>query len=380
MVTGAVTREGRRVRVQLSLVDVARDRILWGLEKSSEEGDIAELGTLFAREIASQMGAQMRAQYEYFRYVAGSPTMAQSPDLAAAIGMNRRHDFGRALELTTRLVKRFPLELDAHVMRLVALVDAANAHGTQADLNNIEKELAELDRLDPNNPYVPIVRDDLTALSKVLQRDDLTPALRAHALRTRARLLAQKKHLDQAIVDFESAIRLDPANPFNYNYFSEVLTKEGRYAEALENARRAAAIDPIFNPELAAALKKLGKVDESLAVLAQSCDRSKLQYECAAWARALRESGRIAEGRQAAERAESLEADGAGLYQLAGLWALLGESTRAVRLLHRAVEIGYSPEWISDDKDFVSLHKDNGFREIVAEVKRRLQARPRGDP
>ncbi len=90
LVTGAVTRDGHRVHVQLNLVDVIGDRILWGLEKSSEEGDIAELANAFAREIASQMGAQRRAQYEYFRYVGGSPAMAQSPDLAPAVGTLRR--------------------------------------------------------------------------------------------------------------------------------------------------------------------------------------------------------------------------------------------------------------------------------------------------
>jgi len=375
LVTGAVTRDGHRVRVQLSLVDVPRDRILWGLEKVSEEGDFAELATQYAKEIASQMGAQIGRKYDYFRYVSGSPAMAQSPDLAAAIGFNRRHDFGRALELTTQLVERFPLELDAHVMRLVALVDAFGAHQTKADLDNIEKELVELNRLDPNNPYVPIQREEVTGLSKVLQRDDLTPALRAHALRTRAAALAESKHFDQAIADFESAVRLDPANPFNYYYFSDALTNEGRHAEALENARKAAAIDPIFNQVLAAALAKLGKVDESLTVLAQSCDRSKLQSECAAWARALQQSGRIDDAHRAAEQAESLEPDSAALYQLAGLWTLLGEKARAVRLLHRSVDLGYVPDSISDDKDFAALHDDHEFRDIVTEVKRRQQAK-----
>lgn len=124
IVTGSLTRDGRKVRASVSLVDVMRNRIVWGTETDSDDGDIARLASATARDVGARLGAGDRPSYEYFRYVTGSPGMAGWPDLPATVAALTRHDYREGLRLTARLVAAFPRDPNAYVMRYVALTDA----------------------------------------------------------------------------------------------------------------------------------------------------------------------------------------------------------------------------------------------------------------
>src|SRR5207249_7483283 len=75
-----------------------------------------------------------------------------------------------------------------------------------------------LERVDPDNPNVAIHRaadlhgpsapQAVELLGKVLTREDLTPALRSHALRTRGRSFSEMGNDSAAFREMELAIRL----------------------------------------------------------------------------------------------------------------------------------------------------------------------------
>jgi hypothetical protein len=73
-------------------------------------------------------------------------------------------------------------------------------------------------------PHTP---EALELLKGVLARDDLTPALRSHALRMRAVNLSYAGDDSAGIKDLQDAIRLDPANPFNHIYLGISFREQG---------------------------------------------------------------------------------------------------------------------------------------------------------
>jgi tetratricopeptide (TPR) repeat protein/predicted aspartyl protease len=99
-------------------------------------------------------------------------------------------------------------------------------------------------------------RDDLTAASDALKRNDYDGAVAAleRAVRTapdyapvyvrRAELFAARGRHDRAIADLDRALGLDPKNASGLLERSQVFTVTGDYDRALADANRAIALDP----------------------------------------------------------------------------------------------------------------------------------------
>ena len=87
-------------------------------------------------------------------------------------------------------------------------------------------------------PGRPVVEEQLAILSEVIARGDLMPGSKAHALRTRGRVLALNGRHEEAMRDLDEAMRLDPANYFNHGYAATVLASAGRDEEAEQRLRQ----------------------------------------------------------------------------------------------------------------------------------------------
>jgi serine/threonine-protein kinase len=387
LLAGAITRDGTQVRASVSLVDSAENRILWGTRMQAHDGDLPTLAMSLARAVAGELGATFPRMYDYIGNVSGSPAMAASPQTALAQEAMRAGDIASMRKATRELVEAFPDEPDAHALRTQALVLAWDADPTATRRAALERSIRRLDETAPDNPYGASFRAYLLhqdgkseaaieAFSRVIARPDLTPSLRAWALRYRALAKEAVEGKQSALVDLEEAHRLDPANAWTFHILSRTLLSLGRTDEALTRARQAVALVPSFwrnHNALGSTLSELGRHEEARDAFEVACRLGNAQLPCALYALALLRTGDEAAAARAVERASKLTEDAHGTYNLACYWALTGHQKRALVALKRAIDLGFSGSLLTRDPDLASLREDPEFVALVGSLKK---ARP----
>ncbi|MDM7914745.1 MAG: protein kinase [Candidatus Eisenbacteria bacterium] len=386
VLSGSLLREGRTVKATITAVDTKRNRVLCGTQGTDNEGDLARVASSTASTLLGQLGIVRPKQYDYFRYLTWTPAMASLPDFPSAVLALRQHDVPKGLAYTREIVDAFPQQYEAHMMRAVALCDAENVDPSERTLQAFHEELDTLHRIDPMSPVVDLFRAQLyretepsrglRMLNQLLVRRDLTPSFRSHVLRERSGYQETMDSSSAARRSLEEAVRLDPANTFNYHYFGSWLIEHQRYAEAAENAQHALALDPFYAGTytlLGKAEEGLGQVEEALKAYRTACDVWPVQSTWASYALALQRMGRAQESTEAAVTAASESETGAGSYGLAAFWAMHGDRDRALRFLRRSMELGRIPSDAQEDERFRSLLADAEFRKIVLEAQRLQQ-------
>jgi non-specific serine/threonine protein kinase len=78
LLTGSLVRDGDRVDVKLSLIDVSENRIRWGLQREVPDGDFSILVSRAAESILKELGAEVPALHDYPERLSGDPEMAAS--------------------------------------------------------------------------------------------------------------------------------------------------------------------------------------------------------------------------------------------------------------------------------------------------------------
>lgn len=106
----------------------------------------------------------------------------------------------------------------------------------------------------------------IPACTAVIHSHRQTPEKLARAFFYRGRALADNSQFDQAIRDFDQAIRLDPGFPDAFNFRGVALAGEGQFARAIPDFDEAIHLDAnyaaaIYNRGLAA--QNLGRTDEA---------------------------------------------------------------------------------------------------------------------
>ena len=379
LLTGAVTRDAGGVHLALSLVDSIENRILWGTGLDGSDEELPALTATMARQVAAQLGVSFPKLYDYVNNLTGSAAMAASPNTSAALGALRRGEIAPLLSATEALVTAFPNEPDAMTLRAHAQLLAWDTDTSAARRGVLDATLQALDRADPKNPYTVLYHaylkhrdgDSAEAISRystLLSRTDLTPAVRAWILRYRAISRALVEGQAYALSDLEEALRLDPASARTFNILSDTLLAVGRVEEAVMRSRQAVALMPSFwrnHQSLGLALSRLGRDEEARDAFATACKLGEAQSPCALYALALWHTNRKPEAAEAAAAAVKLTEDGAGAYNLACYRALSGDRTGALKLLGRAVSLGFAEPSIAQDPDLQTLRGDPEFDRIL---------------
>jgi tetratricopeptide (TPR) repeat protein len=383
---GALTRSAETIHASLSLVDTTQNRILWGAQQDAPEGDLAKLAAALAREGLEKLGlGAERVLYDRPQNLTGGPAMAASAELAQTIGALRRYQLVEARDASRELVEAFPEELDAQILRAATLSQMYFSAPVDRSREELDRQLTILKRRAPDSPYTTlfeatISRDmaaGIAALTALLQRDDLTPAFRGVALRTRAWAKRNAGDPAGAVADLEEALNLDPADAETLSDLGYVLREANRPEEAVRRARQAVALEPslwFYRHALGHALSGLGRDDEAAAAYEEACRIAGLQQPCAAAAGALYRAGREEEALEMARKAAAMEDSMAGVYNLACFHALRGDRDRAMAFLQRGMEeLGWFSTWLADDPDLESLHGDPEFEAILEELRRRQE-------
>jgi tetratricopeptide (TPR) repeat protein len=134
-----------------------------------------------------------------------------------------------------------------------SLVNIANVHLAQRDLDQAESALARIEAIQPNARMLPGLRgavadlrgDDVEAERLLRQAIRIDPAdSRAHA--RLGHVLEKRGQLDEALAEFEAAVRANPDNAEAHNYAGNVLRQRGDLPGAEAYFRKAIAADPRY--------------------------------------------------------------------------------------------------------------------------------------
>jgi TolB-like protein len=383
LLRGSLIRSDDALHASVTVVDLREKRILYGIKDRAEDRDLARLAFSVADLFLAKLGKTGQRRYDYIRYVTGSPAMADCPYLTETIAALRAHD-PEAMRLTARLLEDYPEEYEAHVMRVVALIDARNREWTEENSRALWEGLETLRRVDPRAPVLVIggcwFEDDsqirVDRLTRLLDRTDLSPGCRAHALRTRAGAMSRMSNFQAGSEDLRLALRLDPANVYNYAYASIVLQRAGLYDEAIERSRQGMALDPLVcSPrDLAELLAEAGRWDKAAEMYAELCEQEQSQFICAQYATAVLRLGEVERAWRIAEEAAARTEAEDSSYRLACFWALAGAKNRSLQYLRRAIELGYASAEIREAPELITLHGDPEFEVIADEMMSRARS------
>lgn len=387
--TGLLERSGDSVRVSVSLLESGQGSLLWGAHVTSGEQELGACAAGIARAATGALSVRIEKRYDYVGNLTGSPAMLGSPLLPRALAAVRNYDLAVCDSVTRELCAIFPGEVDAHVLRIWALLGVNNTRPSAGLRAQLRDELGTLRRLDPGHPFIDIARaiqaryadrhaEAVQILSRVLARNDLTPAARSHVLRQRSSAYSLWGKVDLSIPDAEEALRLDPTHPQCYEQLSRAMSSNQRDEEALLRAQQGLAISPnhpALNQLFGLALMGLGRVEEAVEPLARACELTGNQSECGDYAVVLQLAGHGQRAREAARHAGSLPESQYGQYNLAQYWSLSGNRSSALACLRRALALGLADADFFVQHNLDPLRGDRGFQRMAAEVRKRLAAK-----
>ncbi|HEX8336670.1 MAG TPA: tetratricopeptide repeat protein, partial [Pyrinomonadaceae bacterium] len=186
-------------------------------------------------------------------------------------------------------------------------------------------------------------------------------------------LSAMGRH-DEAVTEIESARECAPRSPVVATGVANVLFLAGRFDEAIEQCQRALELDPgsmSTHIVLRWCYERKGMCDEALAVYEQErAFAGDSPMTCAKYAHVLASCGRKAEARAELEQITSRgEARGALCYEVAVVYALLGDREGALEWLGRAArEHAVGLAFVRVDPRLDALRDDARFNELLRRV------------
>ena len=205
---------------------------------------------------------------------------------------------------------------------------------------------------------------------------ELAPELsEAHASRGFA--VSLRRQYDEARREFDTAIRLNPKLYEAHYLYARTCMQEGRLEEAVrhyEEASRVRAEDYQAVLLMQAPLKGLGRTAEALAALRRGLQVAEKHLELNPddaralylGGGALVQLGDRPRGLEWARRSLSIDPeDSALLYNVACVYALVGQTDDAIGCLEKAIQNGFGHrEWLENDTDLNVLRGDPRFEAL----------------
>ncbi|MGD8869921.1 MAG: tetratricopeptide repeat protein [Gemmatimonadales bacterium] len=354
---GSVQLSGTKLRVTTQLVQVANGFHLWSerydrqlddifaIEDEIAENVVGALRVILSEEDRRTLVKVPRANVEaYEYYLRGRQYFHQT----------RR----KSLEFAQQMFAR-AIEVDPdYALAYAGLANAAAL--THMYYPGDASKLTEADRASD------------TALA-------LDPGL-AEAHAARGFTLALLKRFDEAEAEFKTAIRLDP-KLFEARYFyARACFQQGRLDDAARLFEEAAAVREDYQAAFFAAQshEALGnrdlartKYQEALSVAEKHMKLNPDDPRAATMrAVSLCRLGRKDEGLHWAKQALALDPEDGGVrYNVACLYALEGETEKAITTLDEAIRVGFGNKaWIEHDPDLDSVRHHPRFKALLQTI------------
>lgn len=354
---GSVRREGDRLRVTAKLADTHTGHCVWAERYDRRLQDVFAIQDEIAHNIARALRVILTERER--RVIDRLPTASVEAYDLYLRGRHFFHQFRRkGLYLAKEMFSK-AIELDSRYARAYAGI-ADCCSWLYMYWESIEQHLKEADE----------------ASRKALELEPELPE--AHA--SRGLVASHQKRYDEAQREFETAIRLEP-NLFEPYYFQgRNYYAQGKWDEAVQWFERASRTNPADYQSsmlMASALHGLGRQESAQAayrrglaaaqkhLLVHPGDARALYFG----ANALSQVGDKDRSVEWADRAQALEPEEPQvLYNVACVFALLGESERAIDCLERSLTHGWAQkQWMAHDPDLQSLRGKVRFEKLVAE-------------
>jgi TolB-like protein/Tfp pilus assembly protein PilF len=396
VIEGSVMRSADRVRISVQLIDAARDQHLWAESYERELKDVFALQSQVAQAIAQQVHAVVTPEEQ--KRIAGK--RAIDPEVYE-LYLKGRHIMERGgLEDVRKAIDYFESGLAKDPNNALLYTGLADAY--------IDK------MMDVHESPVEATAKARAAAAKALQLDD--SLAEAH---TSLGMIKLSYDWDWAGAEheFKRAMELNPGYPLAYIMYGQYLTMIGRQEEALPYFEKAHRLDPLFNESY--------RAEGYACFMAHKYDQAVLQYRKAlelepdaityfglvlaraekgdyataiseaekatklnnspllltSLASAYARAGRRADANRVLRRLEEMwERQGAAPawhvagspyvcpYEVAGVYAQLGDKRRAFEWLDRAYRNRSCLYWIRQDPRFDSLRSDPRFQELLAKM------------
>jgi serine/threonine protein kinase/tetratricopeptide (TPR) repeat protein len=396
VIEGSVMRSADRARVTVQLIDAARDQQLWSESYERDLKDIFALQGQVAHAIAQEVHAVVTPDEQ--NRVAGK--RAIDPDVYE-LYLKGRHIMERGgLEDVRKAIDYFQSGLTKDPNNGLLYAGLADAY--------IDK------MMDVHESPVEATAKARAAAAKALQLDD--SLAEAHTSLGMIKL-SYDWDWSGAEHEFKRAMELNPGYPLAYIMYGQYLTMIGRHEDALPYFEKAHRLDPLFNESYRAegytcfmahkydqailqyrkalelepdaityfglVLARVEKGDYATAI-SEADKATKLNNSpllLTSLASAYARAGRRADANRVLRRLEEMwEQQGAAPawhvarspyvcpYEVAGVYAQLGDKRRAFEWLDKAYRNRSCLYWIRQDPRFDSLRSDTRFQELLAKM------------
>jgi adenylate cyclase len=352
---GSVRRAGDRVRITAQLIEVGTDSHLWSETYDREMRDVFAIQDDIARSIVAALEVTLTPRdRRALQYVATSDAKAYDYYLRGRqyfYAFSRRQ-FHNAIRMFRQAIEQDP--------------NFAQAYAGLADAYSLLYQWA--DSSEEN-----ILKANEASIKAITLDPD---SAEANAARATA-LAISGKHED-AERAFENAILLNSSLYEPYYFYGRDCLSQGKFEKAARLFNEACRVNPddYQAPSfLAMAYAGLGRQNERIEANHRSLKNAENHVDLhpddgralAFGASVAAELGQTDRARDWARRA--LEADTnepAIIYNVACMYAQLGELDEAITLLDRAISQGYGNRaWLEHDSDLVALREHPRFQELL---------------
>jgi adenylate cyclase len=361
---GSVRKSGKRLRITAQLIKAADGYHIWSKSYDQELQDVFEIQDEIAKNIAEALLKSLTpTQHSVLRTKA-------SKDVGAYEYYLRGRQFFKRF-------RKVDIEYAQQMFRQALDIDAefAAAWAGYADCFSFLVMYA-----DPVPGYPKQARN---ASKKALELD---PSLaEAHASRGLAHLVSND--FDAAEAEFEKAVELNPRLFEAHYYFARTRFHQGRFEEAVELFKAASEMDPTDYQSRCLriqVLRGLGRDEESVAEAREAIRvvENNLKWnpdDARAYhlgAGTLVVLGDTERAKRWLHRAIEIDPDDPiVLYNVACNLATLGDLENAFQYLDNAIQHGtVSAAWMRNDEDLANLRSDPRYAELLE----RLESRERG--
>jgi adenylate cyclase len=354
---GSIRKAGKRVRINVQLIDAQNGYQLWSERFDREIEDIFLIQDEIARSVLNSLGLVL-TEREEVRFLKPSTANIEAYEFYLR-GRKLYHKWTRqSVEFARRMFER-AVKIDSNFT--AAWAGLANAYVDLFRWGRVEK--------------------DLQAAQQASERALKLNPNSAEAHVSAGQALAIQRRYAEAATAFEQAIKEDPTLFDAYYFFGRSMVEAGEVEKAVdlfEKAQRARPDDYESLTLRAQGLMELGRKDEARKVneiAAKSLEKHLELNPDEARAYSLGASVLIRLGEKERSKQWTHQAmilapnDPLVLYNAACNWALLDESGRALDGLERAIEAGVAVgDWIKHDPDFANLRGDPRFQAIVRRI------------
>lgn len=359
LLEGSVRKAGERLRLTVQLVEVRTGYHLWSERFDRTVGDVFAIQDQIAERVATLLRGGLLSGRE------------KQGLLRPHTGVEAYEYYLRARQYLPRMTRP---DLEKSAVNFRHAIDLDASYGpAYAGLAMVHATLYE---------WFGARDEDLHAATVASERAlTLSPSL-AEAHVARGCALALLRRYDDAAVEFERAIRLNP-NLFDaYYYFGRTMFAAGNVARSAELFRSAGAVrqedfqSPIL---LAQALRMLGAVSEAEAANREGIRRAEHVLALnprdaralSLGAVALAVDGQAARALEWSGRALDVAPEDPGaLINAACLRARYGEKEQALELLERVFARGWGKrDWIEHDPDYDTLRDNPRFQRLLEKLK-----------